>query len=220
MDLLINDLRFGARLLWKNKGFAATAIATLAICIGVNTAIFSVVHSVVLKPLPFPEVGPGPADVQQLSRRRSGASKHRCPRLLRPPPGGDRFRGAGTLQRSEPDNRFRGIGPAGPRHGCDAVVLPADAGQTAAGKNLHRRGRRGREAAQSHSELCTLAGTVRWRRIGPRQGHPDLRQSHTPLSAYCPRTLLFSIRECACTGRWPLQQSKNPTRAGTATAGK
>ncbi len=55
MDLLINDLRFGARLLWKNKGFAATAIATLAICIGVNTAIFSVVHSVVLRPLPFPE---------------------------------------------------------------------------------------------------------------------------------------------------------------------
>ena len=54
MDLLMNDLRFGARLLWKNKGFAATAIATLAICIGVNTAIFSVVHSVVLRPLPFP----------------------------------------------------------------------------------------------------------------------------------------------------------------------
>ncbi len=55
MDLLMNDLKFGARLLWKNKGFAATAIATLAICIGVNAAIFSVVHSVVLRPLPFPE---------------------------------------------------------------------------------------------------------------------------------------------------------------------
>ena len=55
MNTLINDLRFGARLLWKSKGFAATAIATLAICIGANTAIFSVVHSVVLRPLPFPE---------------------------------------------------------------------------------------------------------------------------------------------------------------------
>ncbi len=55
MDLLFNDIRFGARLLWKNKGFAATAIATLAICIGVNAAIFSVVHSVVLRPLPLPE---------------------------------------------------------------------------------------------------------------------------------------------------------------------
>ena len=55
MDWLISDLRFGARLLWKNKGFTASAIATLAICVGVNTAVFSVVHSVVLKPLPFPE---------------------------------------------------------------------------------------------------------------------------------------------------------------------
>ena len=55
MDVLINDLKLGLRLLWKNKGFTATAIATLAVCIGVNTAIFSVVHSVVLKPLPFPE---------------------------------------------------------------------------------------------------------------------------------------------------------------------
>ena len=55
MDWLISDLKFGARLLWKNKGFTASAIATLAICVGVNTAVFSVVHSVVLKPLPFPE---------------------------------------------------------------------------------------------------------------------------------------------------------------------
>jgi predicted permease len=55
MDWLMNDLRFAARLLWKNKGFTASAIATLAVCIGVNAAIFSVVHSVVLKPLPFQE---------------------------------------------------------------------------------------------------------------------------------------------------------------------
>ncbi len=55
MDVLINDLVLGVRLLWKNKGFTATAVATLAVCIGVNVAIFSVVHSVVLKPLPFPE---------------------------------------------------------------------------------------------------------------------------------------------------------------------
>lgn len=48
-------MKFAARLLWKNKAFATTALTTLAICIGVNTVAFSVVHSVVLEPLPFPE---------------------------------------------------------------------------------------------------------------------------------------------------------------------
>jgi predicted permease len=51
----MNDLTFGARSLWKNKGFTATAVATLAVCLGVNVAVFSVVYSVVLRPLPFPE---------------------------------------------------------------------------------------------------------------------------------------------------------------------
>ena len=55
MDAFVSDLKFGARLLVKDKGFAATAIATLAISMAVNTAIFTVVHSVVLRPLPFPE---------------------------------------------------------------------------------------------------------------------------------------------------------------------
>lgn len=55
MESFLQDLKFGAKLLWKDKGFACTAIVTLAICIAANTAIFSVVHAVVLKPLPLPE---------------------------------------------------------------------------------------------------------------------------------------------------------------------
>src|SRR6476659_8406706 len=47
-------LRFAARLLWKDRGFAATAIITLAVCIGANAAIFAVVNSVLLQPLPVP----------------------------------------------------------------------------------------------------------------------------------------------------------------------
>ena len=49
------DVRFGLRLLWKNSGFAAIAILTLGLGIGVNTALFSVVNGVLLNPLPFPD---------------------------------------------------------------------------------------------------------------------------------------------------------------------
>jgi predicted permease len=51
----MNDLRVGLRLLWKDKAFTTTAALTLALCIGANTALFSVVHHVLLRPLPFPD---------------------------------------------------------------------------------------------------------------------------------------------------------------------
>src|SRR2546426_8833112 len=52
---MIRDIRYGLKLLWKDRGFAATAILTLAVCIGANTAIFTIVNSVLLRPLPVPE---------------------------------------------------------------------------------------------------------------------------------------------------------------------
>jgi predicted permease len=54
IETLIRDLRHGARSLGKSPGFAAAAIVILGLGIGVNTAIFTVVNGVVLRPLPFP----------------------------------------------------------------------------------------------------------------------------------------------------------------------
>jgi predicted permease len=55
LEMLWSDIRFGARVLWKSRGFAIVAIVTLALGIGGNTAIFSIVSGVLLHPLPFPQ---------------------------------------------------------------------------------------------------------------------------------------------------------------------
>lgn len=55
MSNLLQDLRVATRRLVKTPGFTTVVLLTLGLCVGANTAIFSVVNAIIIRPLPFPD---------------------------------------------------------------------------------------------------------------------------------------------------------------------
>jgi putative ABC transport system permease protein len=55
MDTFLLDVKYGIRSLWRDKGFALTVLLTFSVCIAANTALFAIVNSVILRPLPVSE---------------------------------------------------------------------------------------------------------------------------------------------------------------------
>jgi putative ABC transport system permease protein len=105
MTQLVRDARFGLRLLWRNPGFTTVALLALALGIGANTAIFSVVHATLLAPLPFHDPEQLVivwSKIQATGTSRSSGSRGRAHRGDKAP--------TGRTERSRPISRRSGPG--------------------------------------------------------------------------------------------------------------
>ena len=175
LESLLRDLRYGLRTLRKSPGFAAAGIVILGLGIGVNSAIFTVVNAVVLRPLPFADADrivrlwhtppqstfPRHADFRALPRQlpRLGSAEHVvC--------------GHGHLPRrpADADRARRTDGGAEP---AGLGEFPADLRPAATDRpRLHRRGRPRGQHADGAAERSLLADPLRQRPDDSRPADP------------------------------------------------
>ena len=159
---LLRDVRSSVRLLIKDRGFTATTVLTLAVCLGANAAIFTVVYSVLLRPLPVPDADRIVAlgDVYPTITPDDILS-NMAPSYL------DRLEAITTFEQQAMFSLWFDTmtidGVAEELRGMsDTVAFSLDAGPTRSGPGVHRCGGRDRRRAEDHPEPRALAATV-WR---------------------------------------------------------
>ena len=74
MSTMLHDLRQGSRVFVKSPGFTLAVLATLALGIGANTALFTVINTVLLHPLPYPDS----SRIVDIARRAAVRTPYRC----------------------------------------------------------------------------------------------------------------------------------------------
>ena len=141
-DVIVEDVRYALRLMRKTPAFTATALATVAICLGANLAVFAVVDSVLLRPLPFPESERLVKRVQQLPEGGRSERRRIADQLLRAARPHTRLLGArGPSRRRCHRRRGRSHGSRGDRARLPRVLLDRWACPSAAGRSQRPRRR-------------------------------------------------------------------------------
>ena len=221
MDRLIQDFRFSVRLLRKDRNFAITTIATLALCLAANVAIFAVVNGVLLKPLPFPE----PDRLVRMMNLYPGAGvdadgSNGVPDYF------DRRRDMSALEEQalfrEAGVTVSGSGPGEAERIQGMLVTPTFSAcfapsRTAAGSSPMPKvnwARRGSSSCRTASGGVSSAGATT-----PSGRTSGLAESLTRWSACFRPALCSSIPTSSCSGRRRFRHSRSQTTRGTATTG-
>ena len=178
-DELVRQLRHAARLLRKTPRFTATALVTLAVCLGANLTIFAVVDSILLRPLPFPEAGRLVTIFNTYPKAGVDRDGSSISQLLRTPRQDSRLRrGRHLFLRHGGCRRGRLNGTRADRAGIPGLFLDAGS-RSGDGTQFHGRGNlvSNRQGGDSHRRL--LAAAFQCRPARNRQATPRGRtQEH------------------------------------------
>ena len=193
-DGLLQDLRYGVRALVARPGFSITALLTLALAIGANTLVFSLIDGIYLSPLPVSRRCAPRRRREPLSRHGARRDRRVHPRLSRSPRRSARARRQRAVQQRELQHRDRWRTRARARHPRNAIALFDARCLHAARPRLHGRrsaaGRRSRRRARRFDVAQPLQrGPVdrRTRRAPQRRELPRHRRHAGRLHVSGPR---------------------------------